>query len=120
MKIVRAFDNKAATDLSEKAFHFAIDDSGANVASAITDAVTGVIERGGASGGQSDICVFGETHVKLGGTVSRPGQRMGPHTDGTAVVSAGSSNAEAGIFLEAGVEGDIVLAFVNPPSRIHA
>jgi hypothetical protein len=119
MKIVRAFENKAATDLSEKAYYFAIDDTGANVASAIDDAVIGVIERGGESGGQSDVCIFGETLVTLGGTVSRPGERMGPHTDGTAVVSAESSNAEAGIFLEAGVAGDIVACFVNPPSRIH-
>jgi len=119
MNVIKTFDNKSATDLSEKDGYVAKYDSGANICSAITDRAIGVIAKGGASGGQSDIVIFGEANAVLGGTVKR-GQHITPHTDSTVVVSAGAGCSEFGMCLEDGVAGDIVPVFVFGSIVKHA
>lgn len=117
---IYVFANKAATDLSAKDGYCAKYDSGANVPSAITDHVIGVITKGGDTTLlQSEICVQGECVALLGGTVTA-GQHVGPHTDGTTVVTAGSGNSEYGIALESGVAGDWIKVFVLGQTRQNA
>ncbi len=117
--IIKTFDNKTSTDLTGKEGYFVKDDtSGINVTAAITDVPIGVVTKGGAT--RSDVCIFGECNAKLGGTITRRGQFVGPHTDGTCVVSAGSSNQDAGLALEAGIAGDIAPIFFTPPAKTHA
>lgn len=115
MNVVKTFANKAATDLSAKAGYAVEYDSGMDVCDAITDLVVGIVTRGGDDTELvSDVCIFGECDVVLGGTVTA-GQRIQPHTNGTLVVSAGSSSTECGIALESGVAGDTIKAFIIPP-----
>ncbi len=112
------FANKTSTDLTGAEGKFAeYDTDGIQACNAITDVPVGVVTRGGAT--QSDVCVAGRCNVLAGGTFKR-GQRIGPHTNGTAVVSAGAANQDAGIALEDAVEGDIVPAFITPVAKTHA
>jgi hypothetical protein len=113
MNVNKTIANKAATDLSAKDGYVAkYDTGGANVCSAITDQALGIISKGGdATLLQSDVTIFGEALVKLGGTVTQ-GQMLTPHTDGTAVASAGAGCTEFGLALESGVAGDYIKAFV--------
>lgn len=111
MQVVKTFANKASTDLSAKdgyVVEFSTD--GVNVTDAKTDRAVGVITRGGASGANSDVCIFGEVKAILGGTVVA-GQHVTPNTDGTVVVT-GASSQDFGIALEGGVAGDWVSIFV--------
>ncbi len=119
MNVIKTFDNKASTDLTGKEGYFVKDDtSGVNVTSAITDVPIGVVTRGGAT--RSEVCILGECDVLLGGTIARRGQFVGPHTNGTCVVSAASSNQDAGLALETGAAGDIVPILFTPPAKTHA
>ncbi len=119
MREIKTFDNKASTDLTDKEGYFVKDDTtGVNVTSAITDRPIGVVTRGGAT--RSEVCIFGECDVKLGGTITRRGQFVQPHTNGTCVVSAASSSQDAGLALEPGVAGDIVPIFFIPIAKTHA
>jgi hypothetical protein len=119
MNVIKSFTNKSATDLTGKEGYFVKEDtSGVNVCSAITDAPIGVIVRGGET--QSDVCIFGECDVLLGGTITRRGQRVQTHTDGTAVVSAGASSQDTGLALEPGIAGDLVPIFFTPAAKTFA
>ncbi len=112
------FKNKTSTDLTDKEGYFVeYDTDGIKTTNAITDVPVGVVTRGGAI--DSDVCVAGRCNVRAGGTFKR-GQRIGPHTDGTAVVSAGSGCQDAGIALEDAVAGDIVPAFITPVAKTHS
>lgn len=114
------FANKAATDLSAKDGYCAKYDSGMNVTSAITDHVVGIITKGGDTTSlQTEICMHGECVALLGGTVTA-GQHVGPHTDGTTVVTAGSGNSEYGIAMESGVAGDYIKVFVLGQAKQYA
>lgn len=104
--IIRTLPNKTSTDLSAKAgYCVEYDTSGMDVADAITDKVVGIIQRGGETA--SDVLVLGVGAAILGGTVTA-GQHIQPHTDGSLVVSAGSSSQDIGVALESGVAGDWV------------
>ena len=118
MQDIRTLANKASTDLSAKAGYLVkFDTTGQNVCSAITDAPTGVVTRGGET--ESDVCMLGECHAIAGGAVTR-GQRITSHTDGTVINTAGASCQDCGFAMESGVAGDWVRIFFIPPMKTHA
>jgi hypothetical protein len=99
-------ENKSGTDLTEKDGYLVKLDAGLALAGAATDAVVGVVVKGGAT--RSDICIFGRCAVRLGGTVTVL-QAITATTGGVGLVSAGSGNrVEIGRALEGGVSGDLV------------
>ena len=112
MNVIFGFANKASTTLAAyDGYCVEYDTSGVNVCNAIADQAIGVITKGAASGGVSDVCIFGECLALAGGTVTA-GKYVSPHTDGTVIVSAGSSDTEFALALESGVAGDWVKIFV--------
>jgi hypothetical protein len=111
MNVIKTFSNKSSTSLTGKeGYAVKFDTDGVNVPSAKTDRVIGIVTSGGASGGQSDVCVFGECTAKAGGTILA-GQTIIPDTDGTVLATAASSQ-DFGIALEGGVDGDWINVFV--------
>jgi hypothetical protein len=106
MNVVKTFPNKTSTDLTGKeGYAVEFDTSGVDVCDAITDQAVGVIVRGGET--ESDVCILGECVALAGGAVTR-GKFVTPHTDGTAIVSAGAGCTEFALALETGVAGDWV------------
>jgi hypothetical protein len=112
MQEILTLANKASTTLAAyDGYCVEFDTSGINVCNAITDQAIGVITKGAASGGNSDVCVFGQCLALAGGTVTA-GKYVTPHTDGTVIVTAGSGCTEFALALESGVAGDWVKIFV--------
>lgn len=72
---------------------------------AATDAVVGVITKGGLT--YSDVCLFGKTKVIVGGTVAI-GDRLTSTTGGKALKATTGARQEVAIALEAGVSGDVI------------
>lgn len=119
MNVLKSFANKAATDLSAKdGYAVEFDTDGVNACNALTDKVVGVITKGAASGGVSEVCIFGDCQAILGGTV-KAGQHLTPHTDGTIVVTAASSQDFA-IAIEDGVAGDWIEIFILGVSKTNS
>jgi len=84
---------------------------------AATDACIGVISRGGAINTEVEVTIFGDVGIVAAETVTR-----GEH----ATLDAAGESCDGGladgafvlgIFLQDGVAGDIVPAFVNAPMR---
>ena len=109
MQVIKTFQNKSSTDLSDKeGYAVKFDTDGIALCSAITDQAIGVITSGGET--ESDVCIFGECVAKLGAAAT-VGKHLIPHTDGT-VKNTASSSQEFALALETGVTGDLVAVFV--------
>jgi hypothetical protein len=84
---------------------------------AVTDACIGVITKGGASGAEVEVTIFGEAPVVLADTVKR-GEHLviasgGESCDG----GLASGSVRVGLALQDGVSGDKVPAFITLPLR---
>jgi hypothetical protein len=84
---------------------------------AVTDACIGVISVGGASGAEVEVTIFGEVGIVAAETVAR-GEHASIASGGESCNGGLASGAVAlGIFLQDGVAGDVVPAFVCAPLR---
>lgn len=116
--IVVNMANKSATDLTNYDGYLVKMDSGLALCNAATDVAIGVLTKGGAT--RSDVCIFGKTVAKLGGTVTA-NQMVTATTGGVALATTGTgARREVAMALEAGVSGDFVDVLFIPSMAYSA
>jgi len=107
-KVLDSISMKANSSFAAKQFLFAyvVGDQLADVCSAASNDVIGVIQDNPVSGAMSSIAVAGTTKIVLGDTVTA-GTRVMSKSDGTAIPKSGACYS-AGKVIHGGVAGDIV------------
>jgi hypothetical protein len=82
-------------------------------ATAVTDEIIGILSKGAASAADVDVVIFGDALVRVSGTV-KTGQFVAPAAAATCTAGKADNSVFCGIYLQNGVSGDLVPAFVFP------
>lgn len=115
----RVLVKKATADLTGKEGYAVKLDTDKNyvvIATAVTDEVVGVVKRGNTLGKEVEIVVWGYCPLACSDTVAE-GEYATLRADATFDGGKADGSVFCGMFMQAGVSGDLVPGFVFPAAR---